>query len=180
MSDRSKISNWDLLSHSLRIGPLLLTTMNQDKHGRRQLDQLYIRAFCRKKRFDWLAPHSGGRYIDGTLGGAGHTELLLERSAPDGQVLGIDADHEALSPRTSAPTRGDRFRPTCNCYKATLPRWRRDAMSMAFAPVDGILLDLGLSSDQLASRDAWLQFRRRRPTGYAFRYHTGPAGMQIW
>src|SRR5262249_50765729 len=46
---------------------------------------------------DALAPRPGGRYVDGTLGGAGHTALLLERSAPDGRVLAIDADPEALA-----------------------------------------------------------------------------------
>src|SRR5690349_20616579 len=44
----------------------------------------------------WLAPHPGGRYIDGTLGGAGHTALILAESAPDGRVLAIDADEPAL------------------------------------------------------------------------------------
>ena len=38
----------------------------------------------------------GGRYIDGTLGEGGHTEAILEISQPGGQVLGIDADHEAI------------------------------------------------------------------------------------
>src|SRR5262249_55631376 len=44
----------------------------------------------------FLQPETGGTYIDGTLGGGGHTEALLEGSAPDGRVLGIDADSQAL------------------------------------------------------------------------------------
>ncbi len=43
-----------------------------------------------------LAPHAGGRYVDGTLGGAGHSVLLVDASTPDGRVLGIDADAAAL------------------------------------------------------------------------------------
>ena len=45
----------------------------------------------------FLQPEPGGLYIDGTLGGGGHTAALLERSAPNGKVLGIDTDLEALA-----------------------------------------------------------------------------------
>src|SRR5947209_15457247 len=44
----------------------------------------------------YLQPRPGGHYIDGTLGGGGHTEAILARSAPDGKVLGIDTDAQAL------------------------------------------------------------------------------------
>src|SRR5579864_8405219 len=44
----------------------------------------------------YLQPRPGGQYIDGTLGGGGHTEAILTRSAPNGRVLGIDTDAQAL------------------------------------------------------------------------------------
>src|ERR1700730_488922 len=44
-----------------------------------------------------LQPRPAGHYIDGTLGGGGHTSALLEQSAPDGRVLGIDTDVQALA-----------------------------------------------------------------------------------
>src|SRR5205085_2481220 len=44
----------------------------------------------------YLSPKPGGMYIDGTVGGGGHTEAILARSAPDGKVLGIDTDAQAL------------------------------------------------------------------------------------
>ena len=45
----------------------------------------------------FLQPHPEGRYIDGTVGGGGHTQAILEQSAPTGRVLGIDTDVEALA-----------------------------------------------------------------------------------
>src|SRR5438876_11606091 len=45
----------------------------------------------------FLQPRSGGYYIDGTVGGGGHTAAILEQSEPDGKVLGIDADELALT-----------------------------------------------------------------------------------
>src|SRR2546429_3272109 len=45
----------------------------------------------------FLRPAPGGHYIDGTAGGGGHTEAILERTAPHGQVLGIDTDVQALA-----------------------------------------------------------------------------------
>src|SRR5262245_6961635 len=45
----------------------------------------------------WLAPKPGGRYCDATLGAGGHTFAMLERSAPDGHVVGLDRDPAALA-----------------------------------------------------------------------------------
>jgi len=92
-----------------------------------------------------LAVRPGGRYIDGTVGGGGHAAAVLDASAPDGRLLGIDLDPEALAEaaRTLAPYE-DRVVLRRGSYA--------DMASLAagFAPVDGVLLDLGLSSLQLA------------------------------
>jgi 16S rRNA (cytosine1402-N4)-methyltransferase len=47
-----------------------------------------------------LAPHPGGIYVDGTLGGAGHSGLILSASEPDGILIGFDRDEEALATAT--------------------------------------------------------------------------------
>src|SRR6185503_2355940 len=44
-----------------------------------------------------LQPHAGGRYVDGTLGAGGHARGIMEASAPDGQLLGLDVDPQALA-----------------------------------------------------------------------------------
>ena len=46
---------------------------------------------------EFLNPAAGGRFIDATLGGGGHTRVILESTAPDGRVLAIDQDESALS-----------------------------------------------------------------------------------
>ncbi|MFI5272140.1 MAG: 16S rRNA (cytosine(1402)-N(4))-methyltransferase RsmH [Ktedonobacterales bacterium] len=114
-----------------------------------------------------LAPHPSGRYLDGTLGGAGHSALLLDASAPDGRVLAIDADPAAL-------VRAEARLPEAIATGRLLLRHGNFAQMEAlagaasFAPVDGILLDLGLSSDQLASRERGFSFAAPAPLDMRF------------
>lgn len=96
----------------------------------------------------FLQPTSGGLYIDGTLGGAGHTTAILEQSAPDGRVLGIDTDEQALR-----RVRGQ-FPDLVESGRLVLAHGNFAEMSTIasendFRSVQGILLDLGFSSDQM-------------------------------
>ncbi len=114
-----------------------------------------------------LRPRAGGRYIDGTAGGGGHTALLLEHSAPDGQVLAIDADPMALArvaERLPESTAAGRLTLAQGNF-ASLARLAEDA---GFRQVDGILLDLGLSSDQLADRERGFSFAGEGPLDMRF------------
>src|SRR5919198_45302 len=93
-----------------------------------------------------LAPRTGGRYIDGTLGGGGHALAILAASSPEGRLLGIDADPAALA--------GAGARLAMYAKRATLVHGNfRDLGRLLrehnFAPIDGLLLDLGVSSHQL-------------------------------
>ncbi len=97
---------------------------------------------------DGLKAKPGGRFIDCTLGGGGHTTALLERSAPDGRVLAMDADPSAVERvRSRLLVYGDRAVVAHTNFAAL----SEVARSHGFEDVDGILMDLGLSSDQLAS-----------------------------
>jgi 16S rRNA (cytosine1402-N4)-methyltransferase len=125
-----------------------------------------------------LQPRAGGRYLDGTLGGAGHTSLLLDASAPDGRVLAIDADPLALE-------RAHTLLPDAIAEGRLLLRHGNFAqmgelaVAADFAPVDGILLDLGLSSDQLADRNRGFSFAQDAPLDMRFDTTRGVAAADL-
>ncbi|CAH2032242.1 16S rRNA m(4)C1402 methyltransferase [Trichlorobacter ammonificans] len=107
-----------------------------------------------------LAPRSGGMYVDGTLGGGGHSEQLLEASAPDGRVLGIDRDPAALAAAGERLNRfGDRFHSVRGSF-GNLAEILRQA---GIGAIDGFLLDLGVSSHQLDSPERGFSFRTNGP-----------------
>lgn len=107
----------------------------------------------------YLWPRPGGRYIDGTIGGGGHTEAILERSAPGGRVLGIDTDAQALervSERLASMVEQGRLALVRGKF-AELARIVQDEAGFV-SPVDGILLDLGFSSYQMDDPQRGLSF----------------------
>src|SRR5690242_12002627 len=91
-----------------------------------------------------LQPVPGAKYIDATVGAGGHAMGLLAASAPDGQLLGLDRDPAALAAaqKTLAP-----FGARARLVQASYTQVAQAAQG--FGPVDGFLLDLGLSSLQL-------------------------------
>jgi 16S rRNA (cytosine1402-N4)-methyltransferase len=104
---------------------------------------------------EFLAPHPGGRYIDGTVGAGGHTSGILQASSPTGRVLGLDADPQALAlaAENLAPF-GDRV----TLRHSNFAGLERVAAENGFVPADGIVLDLGLSSMQLADPQRGFSF----------------------
>ncbi len=94
-----------------------------------------------------LAIHPGGLYVDGTCGGGGHAAGILETSSPDGRLLALDADPAALE---RARARLEPFGARALLVHCSFAELGHVAREHGFAAVDGILLDLGLSSDQLA------------------------------
>ncbi len=95
-----------------------------------------------REAVDFLAPRSGGVYVDGTLGAGGHAAEILRRSAPDGILIGLDQDPEAIDrSRKSLAVFGSRA--------VILQRNYRDIAGvfseLARREADGVLLDLGIS-----------------------------------
>ncbi|MDF3130206.1 16S rRNA (cytosine(1402)-N(4))-methyltransferase RsmH [Kiritimatiellaeota bacterium B1221] len=107
-----------------------------------------------------LGIQSGGRYIDGTLGGGGHTRAILEACGPDGCVMGIDQDPDALArTRRFLESYGDRFQAVHGNFSDIA----RLAEENGFSQPDGILMDLGVSSDQLDTPERGFSFRFEGP-----------------
>jgi 16S rRNA (cytosine1402-N4)-methyltransferase len=103
-----------------------------------------------------LAPHPGSLQIDATLGGAGHAERILDASAPDGRLLGLDADGAAVA---RARARLARFGERAVLRQVNFRELAEVAPVAGFRAVDGLLLDLGLSSYQLADTARGFGFR---------------------
>ena len=111
----------------------------------------------------FLQPSAGGHYVDGTVGSGGHTEEILERSAPNGRVLGIDSDAQALArvERRLASAVQDGRLVLVHGNFAELARIVDEAGFVS--SVDGILLDLGFSSDQMDDPQRGLSFSADGP-----------------
>jgi 16S rRNA (cytosine1402-N4)-methyltransferase len=124
---------------------------------------------------DGLAVRPGGRYIDGTFGGGGHSRLILERSAPDGRVLAIDADPEAVR---RADALLDEYRGRFTIDHSNFRRISEVARAHGFDEVEGVLFDLGLSSFQLDERDRGFSFHSE--TRLDMRFDSESAGESAW
>src|SRR5215217_4159808 len=109
---------------------------------------------------DGLAPHSGGRYLDGTLGGGGHAAVVLEASAPNGRLLGIDADPAAL---VAAGARLAAFGERVTLAHGNFRDIGGLAHEHGFEQIDGILLDLGVSSHQIDTPERGFSFAADAP-----------------
>jgi 16S rRNA (cytosine1402-N4)-methyltransferase len=103
-----------------------------------------------------LSPGPGKRYLDGTLGGGGHSEQILINSDPDGQVLGLDRDDEALG---AARERLRRFDERLIARQASFAEALDILGEIGWQRVDGAILDLGISSHQIDSRERGFSFR---------------------
>jgi len=103
-----------------------------------------------------LDPRQGGRYLDATVGAGGHAAAILGAIAPEGRLLGLDRDPAALA---IAGRELARFGDRAVLARGNFAVLDELAREHGFAPVDGVLLDLGLSSIQLADEERGFSFR---------------------
>ncbi len=113
-----------------------------------------------KEAIQALAVQPGGRYIDCTLGAGGHAAGILESSSPGGQLLGIDADPEAIK---VARERLKAYGGPVLLVNDNFVNLQAICFKHDFYPVHGILFDLGLSSLQLSDSSRGFSFQHDAP-----------------
>ena len=112
-----------------------------------------------------LQPRPSGRYLDGTVGAGGHARGILEACAPDGRLLGLDVDPAALAvAREYLAPYGPRLTLTQASYASLLDAMR----AIGWTSVDGIVLDLGVSSMQLDRQERGFSFQNEAPLDMRF------------
>lgn len=114
---------------------------------------------------EYLRPESGRLYIDGTVGAGGHSAGLLQASAPDGRLLAFDRDPAAIDFSKSQLAK---FDDRVVFVQASYADMAALAPEMGFEKVDGILLDLGLSSRQLEDARRGFSFMQDGPLDMRF------------
>jgi 16S rRNA (cytosine1402-N4)-methyltransferase len=112
-----------------------------------------------KETVNLLVTDPSGWYVDGTLGGGGHTALLLEALNAQGKVSGIDQDEEALAEATNRVGHDARFQPVAGNFgfMDTLLGEEADGA------ISGILLDLGVSSHQIDEAERGFSYKQDGP-----------------
>ncbi|MBC8243243.1 MAG: 16S rRNA (cytosine(1402)-N(4))-methyltransferase RsmH [Verrucomicrobia bacterium] len=104
-----------------------------------------------------LQPAAGRLYVDGTVGGGGHAEAILEVSGPDGRLVAFDRDDRAIAAAAKRLARfGDRLELHREPFSGLAKR-------LAKASCDGVLLDLGVSSPQLDEPGRGFSFQAEGP-----------------
>jgi len=122
----------------------------------------------------WLSPQAGGVLLDGTMGGGGHTSELLSRVGSTGQVIGIDRDPKAVAETTERIGCDQLISMACNYADAP-----EILQQLGIAELDGILLDLGLSSDQLADRKRGFSYQMDGPLDLRFNELAGEPASRL-
>jgi len=123
---------------------------------------------------DGLNPQPGSTIVDGTLGGGGHAQAILERLGGNGTLFGFDRDPSAVD-----DTRTRILAPNAHLITANYSDMPEQLSLFDVTEVDGILLDLGLSSDQLADRDRGFSFHSDGPLDLRFNQMAGEPAAKL-
>ncbi len=118
-----------------------------------------------EEAIDALQVEPGGRYVDCTIGEGGHSAEILAKSFPGGQLLGIDADPQAIK---TARSRLKKFDKSILLINENFNMLEKICTQYSFRPVHGILFDLGMSSSQLDEGWRGFSFQKEAPLDMRF------------
>jgi 16S rRNA (cytosine1402-N4)-methyltransferase len=155
--------------------------MNDSNHGEGNLtgtpsDNFPHQPVLYHEVLDALAPKPGRKYLDGTLGAAGHAEGILKASAPDGKLLGLDLDPEALA---IAHQRLFDYNNRTIIRQASYQETPEILIEIGWKKLAGILLDLGVSSMQLDCPARGFSFMEKGPLDMRFDQTVGSTAAEI-
>jgi 16S rRNA (cytosine1402-N4)-methyltransferase len=112
-----------------------------------------------------IQPVSGGKYVDATVGAGGHAWAILDASSPDGQLLGLDIDPDAL---VIAAKRLSSFQDRAHLVHSSYTSLSRELLAIGWESVDGIVIDLGVSSMQIDTPHRGFSFLKEGPLDMRF------------
>jgi 16S rRNA (cytosine1402-N4)-methyltransferase len=122
----------------------------------RQAEQIHTSVLL-DECLHYLSPEAGKVYVDGTLGLGGHTEAILSASAPDGRVVAFEWDDNALQ---HALTRLDSFKDRLTVVRRNFAEIAKGLDEIGVQEIDGLLIDIGVSSLQLDMGERGFSFQR--------------------
>lgn len=108
----------------------------------------------------FINPRDGGRYLDGTLGMAGHSSAILEKAGPNAELVGLDRDEQALE---LAGERLKAFGERANRFHLAFSKFEAALDELGWDTVDGAILDLGVSSLHLDRASRGFSFIKDGP-----------------
>jgi 16S rRNA (cytosine1402-N4)-methyltransferase len=129
-----------------------------------------------KEVVNQLQPHRGGLYVDCTVGGGGHAREILHACGPEGQLIGLDWDEEAIA---ASRERLGEFGARVQLVRANYVEMERVLMNLGVTVVDGALFDLGVSSRQFDEPARGFSLQREGPLDMRMSHHVAATARDI-
>ena len=123
---------------------------------------------------DLLLTDSSGRYVDATFGRGGHSRMILERLAENGALLGIDKDPQAIDEALTLAAVDSRF----NVFHGSFAELGQALEQAQWSRVEGVLMDLGVSSPQLDDASRGFSFMRQGPLDMRMNPQQAPSAAE--
>ena len=123
-----------------------------------------------------IAPKPGGFYVDGTLGGGGHSSLIIERIMPGGRFIGVDQDQDAIE---NAQKRFGHLGDAVTLVHDNFANLPAILNRLRIEKVDGILVDIGLSQHQLDGSGRGFSFMKNEPLDMRMDKRSGVTAAEL-